>query len=421
MEFNDPLIAVFVFAIGCCVGSFLNVVVWRLPRGESLVTPPSACPKCGHKLSPRDNIPVLGWLILRGRCRYCKNPISPKYPVVELLVGLLFAGHYWLLFRGGWGPYEVTLVQTLYGTLTPVTRVPLLDRDWPVLVLHLWLIGALLAATLIDWEHFIIPAEITRYTMIVGLVIHTLGRPAGSLGHLHFSPAWQAAALGGGVGLLVSLALLRAGLMKRSFEDDAPMLEHEREAKAKSDAEAGDAPPEVDPWTPARIRKEMRLEMLFVLVPILLAAAAMAAVAYLPAVASAWQPVVTQRQIGGFLGAILGGLVGGGVIWLVRILGSYGFGREAMGLGDVHLMFAVGCCLGPGPATAAFFLAPAAALCIALPAFVFNGRRELPFGPYLSLATYATMLFYTPIKAYLEPGVTGLIWAFQSATTGGTP
>ena len=418
MEFNDPLIAAFVFAIGCCVGSFLNVVVWRLPRGESLVTPPSACPKCGHKLSPRDNIPVLGWLILRGRCRYCKCPISPKYPVVELLVGLLFAGHYWLLFRYGWGPYEVTYVQTIYGTLTPHTRVPLLDRDWPVLVLHLWLIAALLAATLIDWEHFIIPAEITRYTMIVGLVVHTFGRPAGTLGHLHFSPAWQAAALGGGVGLLVSLALLRFGLMRRSFEDDAPLLEHEREAKI----EAGEATPDQDPWTPARIRREMRLETLFVLVPIVLAAAAMTTVIYLPSAASAWQPITDQRHAGGFLGALLGGLVGGGVIWVMRILGSYGFGREAMGLGDVHLMFAVGCCLGPGPATAAFFLAPAAALVIALPAFVFKGRRELPFGPYLSLATYATMLFYTPIKAYLAPGLIGLTMMIgESFFAGGTP
>ena len=74
---------IFVFAIGACVGSFLNVVVWRLPRDESLVTPPSRCPKCGHRLAWFDNLPIVGWIFLRGKCRYCKQPISPRYPIVE--------------------------------------------------------------------------------------------------------------------------------------------------------------------------------------------------------------------------------------------------------------------------------------------------------------------------------------------------
>src|ERR1043165_4861282 len=77
----------FIFAYGACLGSLTNVVVYRLPRGESIVRPPSKCPKCGTKLSWKDNIPVLGWLALRGKCRYCKNPISPEYPIVEAAVG----------------------------------------------------------------------------------------------------------------------------------------------------------------------------------------------------------------------------------------------------------------------------------------------------------------------------------------------
>src|SRR5436190_6443584 len=84
----------FVFALGACIGSFLNVVVWRLPRNESLVTPPSRCPKCGHKLAWFDNIPVFGWIFLRGKCRYCGEPISPRYPIVEAITGLLFVGYY---------------------------------------------------------------------------------------------------------------------------------------------------------------------------------------------------------------------------------------------------------------------------------------------------------------------------------------
>jgi leader peptidase (prepilin peptidase)/N-methyltransferase len=72
------------------IGSFLNVVIWRVPRGESVVSPPSACPSCGSAIRPRDNVPVLGWLVLRGRCRDCSVPISPRYPLVEAGTAALF-------------------------------------------------------------------------------------------------------------------------------------------------------------------------------------------------------------------------------------------------------------------------------------------------------------------------------------------
>ncbi len=78
--------------LGLIVGSFLNVVVWRVPRGESVVRPPSHCPNCDHAIRPRDNVPVLSWLLLRGRCRDCSAPISPRYPAVELLTGAVFGG-----------------------------------------------------------------------------------------------------------------------------------------------------------------------------------------------------------------------------------------------------------------------------------------------------------------------------------------
>src|SRR3954463_5387434 len=93
-----PLAIFFLFVFGACIGSFLNVVVWRLPRGESLVTPPSHCPKCNTKLAWRDNVPVFGWLFLRGRCRYCREPISARYPIIEFLTGAIFAGYYALFF-----------------------------------------------------------------------------------------------------------------------------------------------------------------------------------------------------------------------------------------------------------------------------------------------------------------------------------
>jgi leader peptidase (prepilin peptidase)/N-methyltransferase len=84
--------AVLVFSglFGLAFGSFLNVVLYRMPRGESLSAPPSRCPSCGTRLAWRDNIPVLSWLTLRGRCRYCASPISAQYPLVELAVALGF-------------------------------------------------------------------------------------------------------------------------------------------------------------------------------------------------------------------------------------------------------------------------------------------------------------------------------------------
>ncbi len=92
---------VFIFICGLCIGSFLNVVALRAFSGESIVTPPSKCPKCGEKIKPYDNIPVLSFFLLGGKCRFCKNPISIQYPIVELFTGLGFLGffyHYKTLF-----------------------------------------------------------------------------------------------------------------------------------------------------------------------------------------------------------------------------------------------------------------------------------------------------------------------------------
>src|SRR5438309_5983271 len=93
-----PILITFVFILGAVVGSFLNVVVWRLPRGESLITPPSHCPKCNTPLAWYDNIPVFGWIMLKGRCRYCNQAISPRYPIIEAVTGCLFAAYYVIFF-----------------------------------------------------------------------------------------------------------------------------------------------------------------------------------------------------------------------------------------------------------------------------------------------------------------------------------
>jgi|HubBroStandDraft_4_1064222.scaffolds.fasta_scaffold01194_3 leader peptidase (prepilin peptidase)/N-methyltransferase len=90
----EPILGPAIFALGLCFGSFLNVCIYRLPRAQSVVTPRSACPHCGDLIPLYHNIPVLSWLILRGKCRACKQPISPRYLIIELVTGLLFLGCY---------------------------------------------------------------------------------------------------------------------------------------------------------------------------------------------------------------------------------------------------------------------------------------------------------------------------------------
>jgi len=130
-----PLFSGFIFVLGTVVGSFLNVVVWRLPRGESLSHPGSHCPKCGHAIPPWENIPILSWLALRARCSQCHLPISARYPLVELANGVLFLALWWRLW----------------------TSAMPLSMLWG----YLFLGAALLAAALIDIEHFLIPDTIT--------------------------------------------------------------------------------------------------------------------------------------------------------------------------------------------------------------------------------------------------------------------
>jgi leader peptidase (prepilin peptidase) / N-methyltransferase len=98
-ELSTVFLVLAAFVVGLIIGSFLNVVVWRVPRGESIVSPPSACPRCGHEIRARDNVPVLSWLILRGRCRDCGEPIAVRYPLVESATGLIFALTAWFT---GW-------------------------------------------------------------------------------------------------------------------------------------------------------------------------------------------------------------------------------------------------------------------------------------------------------------------------------
>jgi len=95
LDLPEIFIVITAFLLGLCFGSFANVVIYRLPQNKSIIRPPSACPGCGNRLKFFDLFPVLSWVFLRGKCRMCKKKISPRYPLVELLCGLLFAGMAW--------------------------------------------------------------------------------------------------------------------------------------------------------------------------------------------------------------------------------------------------------------------------------------------------------------------------------------
>ena len=88
----------FLFCFGACAGSFMNVVMYRLPQDLSVISPPSRCPRCGYRLKWYQNMPILGWLLLRGRCGACRGSISVQYPLVELLVAMMFVCIYLVLY-----------------------------------------------------------------------------------------------------------------------------------------------------------------------------------------------------------------------------------------------------------------------------------------------------------------------------------
>jgi leader peptidase (prepilin peptidase)/N-methyltransferase len=405
----------FLFAFGACVGSFLNVVVWRLPRGESLVTPPSHCPKCGNRLKWYDNLPVIGWIKLRGKCRFCALPISPRYPIVEALTGGIFVFYYAMFFLADTGPCAYPGATTDLGN--PVRELALTwSRDWDIYALYILLLCVLLAGSLIDAEHFILPIEMFWYVVVpIALVWHAIIDAPGARGSLNAGPAPAAMAVGGAAGLLVSLFLWWRGWLPASFADGGPLMEVERAAlereKEKAKKEGREPVLEFEPpaeYTKARVRAEVRKEMLFLLPPLALAAIFGFLVLRVPAVGQWWGGLISASWVSGFLGSLLGMLVGGFIVWLTRIVGTYAFGREAMGMGDVHLMAAVGAVVGAGASVVAFFVAPFFGLALAVYLLFTGKRRELPYGPYLSMGTACVMLFYCPIATYLAPGMAGL-------------
>lgn len=448
-----------VFAYGACLGSLINVVAYRRPRGESIVRPPSRCPNCQTRLKWKDNIPVFGWILLKGKCRYCKVRISPEYPIVEASVGLLFVLFYLMWYV----PHGVHI-----GSMTFTPRWALFNagRSWPEFVTLLVLIASLFAMTLVDAKTFTIPIELPYIPAVAALLIypvHAAFTGYGGFTGMRATPGWTWAiaspaftrwdligvAFGGVIGLGLGLILLWTGLVGRSMADYPEWEAQEKARRAAANASPGDAttstpapvtqeppdpqPPASDPSAPAspastadtsdpsmwmdypHARREMIRELAFLAPCVMLMLAGWYAgrhwggVTLDPFTGQHSAATLAPLWLTVLSGVLLGFLVGGGIVWAVRILGTLAFGREAMGLGDVHLMAGVGAALGWIDPILAFFGAAFVGLGWAVLGRVLGGKfqRMLPYGPFLAVSTVLVLL----LKPIIE---IGLSYAFHT-------
>lgn len=321
-----PWIAyVILFVFGAVVGSFLNVCIYRIPLHErlrdqlkGLWKPPSHCPVCRHPIASWDNVPIFGWLWLLGRCRHCRTPISPRYPLIELFNALLFVMLYWFEIPTGW--HSTVRESCLYSPMGPQLVQGWSDQaflHWRF-VYHLVLVEALLVATMIDIDLKIIPDGCTLPALAVGLLGGWL------IGQVYLVPVWSQDPS-------VMATLQRASPDWLGFLFSAQ---------------------EVPAWT------------------------------------------TRHPHLHGLAVSVAGMLVGGGAVWAVRLIGFGVLRQEAMGFGDVVLMAMIGSFIGWQPVLMVFFIAPACALLVIATAWVVRRPREIPYGPYLSVATLVVILFW---------------------------
>jgi len=405
---------IFIFTFGACIGSFLNVVIYRMPRGESIVFPASHCTRCGKAIKGYDNIPLISWLILRGKCRFCKTSISPRYFIIELATALMVVGlyvcYYILKLRDGAGQFE---------------------QSWPMFAAHAMLLCVLLACSLVDIEHWMVPLEICWFVSAVGIISAT-ARPHEWVNVSQAGPSATTGAMviAAGVGLVLSAIAVRKGLILPSFIDDDGKDFTEKvsaskatPAKKKSDDKSR-RKKRRNKSKPKRKEKKVRVaalagkdkvnprievlrEVVYLAPAVVLAVLAGILVTQISAFGQWWQGLHDHGagRLVSFEAALLGYLVGGLFIWGIRIVGTLGFNKEAMGLGDIHILAAVGAVAGWAVVSVTFFLAPFIALIWAFYLLFRSNQRELPYGPWLAVATVIVLLMYDPVMRLLEPQI----------------
>ena len=336
--------------LGACIGSFLNVVIYRLPLGMSVNKPSrSFCPLCKNQLSMLQNMPVVSWLFLRGKCAHCSAPIPFRYIAVEILTAILF-GLVWWMFP-------------------------------PQVVIPLWILMALLVAiTYIDAEHLIIPTNLTWAGSAIGLIACALWPKLSAMAGYNFT--WQDGLIDGGIGWVAGFFGLWAvvELGKKAFGRKEMKFEKEVEWSLKEPE--GDEDPmcfvidgDEIPWWDIFSRKTDKL------------------------VVDATEVIVDGKEIGGGQLIIRESgieLADGSTLELEQMVSLSGrangavIPREAMGMGDVHLLGMIGAFFGW---TGVFFSLFSASLFAIVAAVI--GRigfgKQLPFGPFLAMGCVAWM------------------------------
>ena len=341
------------FVFGAVVGSFLNVCIYRMPRDLSLAKPGSQCPGCGFAIPWRLNIPIVSWLWLRGKCRQCAESISPRYLGVELLTGLAFVAS-WLAFGE----------QTTTGVILAVT--------WG------FVLAGLIAATFIDFEHFIIPDQITLGGVAVGFLVsaalpalHDFDKPTDSL-------------MSSGLGILVGAGSVFAVLQLGKLLFGKVRMPLEKDESATFTESALHLPNEVVPYEEIFFRNSDTIRLYAKRVELIDRCYTDLNVALSPKQLIIGDESFDPETVP-FLKAETDELV---------------IPREAMGFGDVKFMAAIGAFVGW---QGALFSLMASAVVGAVVGVVLIaiGRRDwsarLPYGPYISLAAVIWIFFREPI------------------------
>ncbi|WP_161882851.1 prepilin peptidase [Deinococcus alpinitundrae] len=379
----DAFGVVVLLVLGLLIGSFTNVLIWRLPRGENVAFPPSHCPNCDHPLSPLDLVPVLSWVSLGGKCRYCKAPISPRYPIIELISGLAYAA-----------------IALLF---------PLSSFGAGVIGLCL-LVTILLAASVIDFETYTIPDELTLPGTAIGLIFGAVNGAA-----LSPLPNFEAALRGAlmGAGVLVVISLLGGWVLRRFRERLYPELPIGYQQIALGlfgglltgglwgnwwAALAGGAVLGlISALINLAARRVVRIPELLTLGGSLLALA-----------------FFSMRASSSLLVGLQGGLAAAGAVSLLAGLYWWIGGRHevaedddspgdptAMGFGDVKLAAVIGAFLGFERLLVALAVAVVLGAVLGLIQRFMGGENKLKFGPYLAMGAVVALLWGAAIiEAY---------------------
>jgi leader peptidase (prepilin peptidase) / N-methyltransferase len=375
----DTLVTVLVAVLGLLIGSFSNVLIWRLPRHESINFPPSHCPNCDHTLAPLDLVPVLSWAALGGKCRYCKAPISPRYPVIELITGAGYA---------------------VLSLVFPYSQVGL-----SLLGLCL-LFTMLLVASVIDQETFTIPDEISLPGAAIGLAFGLVNARSGAnleAGLPVFAQALQGMLLG--AGLLIAIDLYGSWVIRRFRErsfPEAPLgfqqIAVALLAGAWLGVWIGIAVGVLSAVVNLAARRVLRVPEWLTLGGTLLSLA----------VAGAGVGPGLLPMIEGAVAAAGGmSLICGLYWWLLPLMtkqpedDSDDYDASAMGFGDVKLAALIGAFLGWEKLIVAVVFAVVAGAVLGVLQLLIIKENRLKFGPYLAIGAVLALLFGTQlIEAY---------------------